>query len=103
MEKQGFVYILAKSKHAALYIGVTSNLLARLYQHREGLIKGHTSRYGIYHLVYFETFSEMPAAIKREKQLKKWNRDWKINLIEGSNPEWADLGIGFGFDPVKKK
>jgi putative endonuclease len=102
MGKQGFVYILASGKHGSLYIGVTSDLLARLHQHREGLIKGHTSRYGIYRLVYYETFSEMASAITREKQLKKWNRDWKLNLIEGSNPEWVDLGIGLGFEPIKK-
>ena len=103
MEKQGYVYILAKRKHGALYIGVTSDLLGRLCQHREGLIRGHSTRYGIDRLIYFETFSDMTSAITREKQLKKWNRDWKLNLIEGSNPEWVDLAIGFGFDPTKPK
>ena len=100
MEKQGFVYILASSKHGTLYIGVTSDLLARLHQHREGLIKGFTTRYGIHRLVHFETFDDIRTAIGREKQLKKWNRDWKLNLIEASNPGWIDLAEGFGFGPT---
>ena len=103
MEKQSIVYILASGKHGTLYIGVTSDLLARLHQHREGLIKGFTSRYGVTRLVYFECFDDMVSAIAREKQLKKWNRDWKLNLIESSNPEWFDLAEGFGFDPPEKR
>jgi putative endonuclease len=103
MDKQGFVYILASGRHGTLYIGVTSNLLARLHQHREGLIKGFTSRYGVSRLVYFETFSAMHSAITREKQIKKWRRDWKLNLIESTNPGWVDLAEGFGFEPAISK
>jgi putative endonuclease len=68
-----------------------------LYQHREGLIEGFTSRYGVTRLVRYEIFEDMPNAIRREKQLKKWRRDWKIRLIESENPEWIDLAIGLGF------
>lgn len=103
MDKQGFVYILASGRHGTLYVGVTSDLLARLHQHREGLIKGFTSRYGINRLVHFETFDDMRSAIAREKQLKKWRRDWKLNLIEDSNPGWVDLAGGFGFGPAIAK
>ena len=97
MPKQPCVYILASGKHGTLYIGVTSNLLARLYQHREGLIEGFTTRYGVYRLVWFDMADTMETAITREKQLKKWNRDWKLRMIEDSNPEWRDLAIDFGF------
>jgi len=76
---------------------VTSDLAARLHQHREGLIEGFTSRYGVVHLVRFEMLDDMANAIAREKQLKKWNRDWKLNLIESDNPEWVDLAEGLGF------
>ena len=100
MERQPCVYILAGGRHGTLYIGVTSNLLARLHQHRMGLIKGFTSRYGVIRLVYHEMADTMEAAIGREKALKKWNRDWKLNLIEGANPEWVDLAIGLGFPPI---
>jgi putative endonuclease len=96
MSKQPCVYILASGRHGTLYIGVTSDLAARFYQHREGLIKGFTSRYGVKRLVYFEIFEDMPNAILREKQLKKWRRDWKLNLIEASNPGWTDLAEGLG-------
>lgn len=103
MDKQGFVYLLASGKHGTLYIGVTSDLLARLHQHREGLIKGFTTRYGISRLVHFETYDDMPSTIAREKQLKKWRRDWKLNLIEATNPGWVDLAEGFGFGPAISK
>ena len=100
--KQPCVYILASGKCGTLYIGVTSDMLARLYQHREGLIRGFTSRYGVVHLVWYEMADTMEGAIVREKQLKKWNRDWKLNLIEASNPGWVDLAVGLGFEPVTK-
>jgi putative endonuclease len=103
VDKEPVVYILASGKHGTLYVGVTSDLLARLYQHREGLIKGFTSRYGVTRLVHFERFDDMEFAIVREKRLKKWNRDWKLNLIETSNPGWVDLAEGFGFDPPVSK
>jgi putative endonuclease len=100
MERQPCVYILASGRHGTLYIGVTSNLLARLQQHREGTIKGFTSRYGVTRLVHFEMADTMEAAIGREKALKKWNRDWKLNLIEAANPDWDDLAVGLGFAPI---
>lgn len=102
-DKQPCVYILASGKCGTLYIGVTSNLLVRLYEHREGLIEGFTSRYGVARLVRFEMFDDMANAIVREKQLKKWNRDWKLNLIESGNPGWVDLAESFGFAPAIPK
>lgn len=95
------VYLLASGKHGTLYIGVTSDLPARLHQHRTGAIEGFTRRYGIERLVWFERHQEMPSAIQREKQLKKWNRAWKIRLIEEQNPEWLDLAINLGFEPMR--
>ena len=95
-ERQPCVYVLASGKHGTLYIGVTSNLAGRLQQHREGLIEGFASRYGVTRLVHFEMSDDMATAIAREKQLKKWNRDWKLNLIEHANPEWVDLAAGLG-------
>ena len=99
MDRQPCIYMLASGRHGTLYIGVTSDLIARLHQHREGLIKGFTSRYGVHRLMWFEVADTMDAAIAREKQLKKWNRDWKLRLIEQNNPEWVDLAIGLGFEP----
>ncbi|MEH3035140.1 MAG: GIY-YIG nuclease family protein [Sphingomonas adhaesiva] len=94
--KQPCVYILASGQHGTLYTGVTSNLESRIVQHREGLIEGFTTRYGVTRLVWFEMADTMEAAITREKQLKKWNRDWKLRLIEGTNPHWADLALAMG-------
>ncbi len=99
-ERQPFVYILASGKHGTLYIGVTSNLISRLQQHRGGLIAGFTSRYGVTRLVYFEMSDDMLTAIAREKQLKKWRRAWKIGLIEEHNLDWNDLAIDLGFEPL---
>lgn len=98
-QKQPCVYILASDKHGTLYIGVTSNLMRRLWQHREGLMPGFTTRHRVYRLVRFEQFDEMDYAIAREKQLKNWHRDWKINLIERDNPEWLDIALDWGFEP----
>ncbi|TMJ16633.1 MAG: GIY-YIG nuclease family protein [Alphaproteobacteria bacterium] len=100
MERDPCVYILASRRNGTLYTGVTSNLFQRLYQHRERLKKGFTDRYAICRLVWFEQHGEMETAIRREKQLKNWHRDWKVQLIEGANPDWHDLAIGFGFDPL---
>ncbi|MDR3473785.1 MAG: GIY-YIG nuclease family protein [Devosia sp.] len=86
-----FVYLLASRKYGALYIGVTGNLPARVYIHREALIPSFTSRYRIWRLVYFEQHDTALAAITREKQMKKWRRDWKIALLERDNPDWRDL------------
>jgi putative endonuclease len=94
MEKQFFVYLLASRKYGALYVGVTSDLIGRTYLHREDVLPGHSSRYQIHHLVYFEQHGSAEGAITREKQIKKWRRAWKIELIEKSNPEWIDLYSG---------
>ena len=85
------VYILASRRGGALYIGVTSNLLQRVWQHKEVLTPGHASQYNIDRLVWFEVHYTMASAIPREKALKKWNRAWKFRLIEESNPTWRDL------------
>jgi putative endonuclease len=103
MEKQGHVYLLASRRHGTTYLGVTSNLMQRIYQHRDEVVRGFTSEYGIKRLVWFDTFDRIIDAIAREKQIKKWNRDWKIRLIEEANPDWSDLAIGFGFEPLAKK
>ena len=87
----GFTYILASRRHGTLYIGVTNDLLRRVYEHRSGAIPGFTRTYKVHRLVWFEEYAWIADAIAREKQLKKWNRDWKLNLIEQSNPEWIDL------------
>jgi putative endonuclease len=89
--KQPVVYILASRPYGTLYVGVTSNLAARIEAHRAGVVAGFTDDYGVHMLVYFEVHSEMYEAIQREKRLKKWNRAWKIKLIEELNPEWKDL------------
>jgi putative endonuclease len=91
MQKLIAVYILASKPNGTLYIGVTNDLLQRIQQHRQATQDGFTQRYNIYSLVYFETFNNIRAAIEREKQLKKWNRAWKIRLIETNNPLWKDL------------
>ncbi len=89
--KQPCVYIMASKKNGTLYIGVTSNLIQRIWQHKNQQAKGYTEKYGVQQLVYFEQHQDMMSAITREKQLKKWNRQWKINLIEKENPQWKDL------------
>lgn len=85
------VYMLASRKHGTLYIGVTARLVERIVEHREGLIEGFTKRYDVKRLVWFETHASIVPAIQREKSLKKYRRDWKINLIERENPDWQDL------------
>ena len=94
---QYFVYILASKKNGVLYIGVTNNIERRLFEHKNKTVKGFTSRYNIDKLVYFEQFIDINEAIKREKQLKKWNRQWKIDLIEKNNAEWKDLAIDWEY------
>jgi len=91
MAKHFYVYILASGKHGTIYIGVTSNLIRRVYEHKEKLIPGFTKDYGIDKLVYYEIFDDPENAILREKRLKRWRRDWKIELIERDNPNWDDL------------
>ncbi len=92
--KQPVVYILASKRNGTLYIGVTSNLPQRIYEHRNDLVEGFTKKYQVHRLVFYEQHEEMNSAITREKQLKKWNRNWKLRLIEELNPEWKDLYEG---------
>jgi putative endonuclease len=86
-----YVYILAKHRHGALYVGVTNDLVRRVYQHLEGMLRGFTKRYGIHQLVYFEQHATATSAIQREKTLKHWPRAWKIRTIEKLNRTWTDL------------
>ena len=94
MDKQPAVYILASKRNGTLYLGVTSDLAKRVWEHKNDLVEGFTKKYGVHSLVYFEQFGDMVSAIAREKQLKKWNRGWKIRLIENGNPEWKDVYDG---------
>ena len=89
--KQPTVYMLASKKNGTLYIGVTSHLIKRIWQHKNHIVSGFTEDYKVNALVYFEPFDDMYAAITREKQLKTWNRAWKVSLIEKANPNWNDL------------
>lgn len=91
MKKQPAVYILASKQNGTLYIGVTSELAKRAWTHKNNVIEGFTKRYGVHRLVYYEMHPDMTSAIVREKQLKKWNRAWKLELIESNNPKWNDL------------
>ena len=86
-----YVYLMANRKHGTLYIGVTNNLIRRAYEHRTNAVRGFTSRYHVHLLVWFEGYDDPLTAITREKEIKKWRRAWKVNLIEQSNPKWADL------------
>lgn len=86
-----YVYILASQKNGTLYIGVTNDLMRRVYEHKNNLVKGFSMQYNVHQLVYFEEGNDINTAILREKQLKKWKRGWKIRLIEESNPDWRDL------------
>ena len=90
-ERTYWVYILASKLGGTLYIGVTSNLVKRVYEHRTEVVVGFTKEYGVHRLVYFEQHADIEAAIRQEKRLKKWNRAWKIRLIEETNPNWDDL------------
>jgi putative endonuclease len=91
MDKQFCVYILASRRNGTLYIGVTSQLATRVWQHRSKVVEGFTAKYGVDKLVYYEAHGSAESAIVREKQLKKWRRAWKIELIETLNPQWRDL------------
>ena len=94
MMKEYYVYILASKKHGTLYIGVTNNLTKRTYEHKHMNFNKFSHKYKVNKLVYYEIFSDVNDAIYREKQLKHWNRDWKIDLIEQDNPEWIDFYYG---------
>ena len=86
-----FVYIMASGKNGTLYVGVTNDLVRRVYEHKNGLLGGFTSRYSVHQLVWFESTPSIEAAIHKEKQIKNWKREWKVVLIEKSNAEWLDL------------
>ena len=86
-----YIYIMANKKNGTLYIGVTNDLLRRVWQHKNDVHEGFTQKYGLHNLVWYEAATDIKGAILREKQMKKWRRQWKINLIEKENPNWADL------------
>jgi putative endonuclease len=89
--KQYYVYILSSKKNGTSYLGMTSDLVKRIYEHKQNVVDGFTQKYNIHYLVYYEVYQSVEEAILREKQMKKWNRKWKIRCIEKMNPEWKDL------------
>ena len=91
MKETFYVYILASQRRGTLYIGVTTDLTKRVYEHKNGLVDGFTKEYGVHRLVYYEVMRDAETALSMEKQMKKWNRVWKLKLIEEQNPEWLDL------------
>ena len=94
---QYYLYILTNKKNGTLYVGVTNNLERRMFEHKHKLVEGFTKKYGLDRLIYFEVFQYVNDAIKREKNIKKWKRQWKINLIEEENPDWEDLAKDWDF------
>lgn len=95
-----FVYLMASRWNGTLYCGVTNDLLRRVVEHRDGAAEGFTAKYGVSRLVWFEQHSDINEAIQREKRIKKWNREWKVALIEKENPEWRDLAVDLGLEPL---
>ena len=93
-ERTYFVYMLASKSYGTLYTGVTNDLIRRVWEHREGVVAGFTTKYGVKMLVWYERHGDIHEAIAREKRLKRWRRDWKISLIEEDNPRWTDLYPG---------
>ena len=91
MDKSSYVYMLASGLNGTLYVGVTSDLIKRVWQHREGLADGFSKQYGVKNLVWYEVHTDITEAIRREKQIKKWDRRWKVELIQKGNPRWRDL------------
>jgi len=91
VNKQPAVYILASKRNGTLYIGATSDVVKRIWEHKNNLVKGFTARYSVHQLVWYEIHESMESAIQREKRLKEWKRDWKMELIEKTNPDWQDL------------
>jgi putative endonuclease len=89
--KTYYVYVMASRRNGTLYIGVTNDLLRRVWQHKNDVHEGFTKEYGVHRLVWYESTTDIHAALQREKQMKKWRRQWKINLIEKENPDWDDL------------
>jgi putative endonuclease len=103
MDRLPAVYILASDRNGTLYVGVTSDLMERIYQHRTKATGGFTARYGVDRLVWFDMCGSMEAAIVREKQLNNWRRKWKLDLIEAANPRWRDLAEDLGFEPLPER
>ncbi|HMS31200.1 MAG TPA: GIY-YIG nuclease family protein [Candidatus Saccharibacteria bacterium] len=95
MKKGGYVYILASDRNGTLYVGVTSNLVKRVGEHKEKVVEGFTKMYGVSKLVWYEEHETIESAILRERQLKKWDRLWKLREIEDTNPDWIDLSVEF--------
>ncbi|WP_199482665.1 GIY-YIG nuclease family protein [Vibrio owensii] len=95
MDKTPCVYILTSKNNSVLYIGVTSQLAQRIWQHKNGVVEGFTKKYHVHKLVYFELFEDMSTAINREKQLKQWKREWKLDLVRKTNPDFLDLSNEF--------
>ena len=91
MDRQYFVYMLASDMYGTLYVGMTNDLIRRIWEHRNDCVDGFTREYRVHRLVWYEVHGSAYEAITREKQIKKWNRDWKVNLIQGMNPGWNDL------------
>ena len=89
--KNYYVYILSSKRNGTLYTGITSDILKRVYEHKHGLVEGYTKKYKVHYLVWYEIHQSVESAITREKQIKKWKRNWKLQLIEKENPEWMDL------------
>jgi putative endonuclease len=95
MSTESYVYILARGRYGTFYVGVTSDLIRRIWEHREGCADGFTRKYGLSQLVWYEVHGDVHEAITREKRIKRWNRDWKVNLIQRMNPTWRDLYLDF--------
>jgi putative endonuclease len=91
MNEGAFVYILASEPYGTLYVGVTSDLVKRVWEHKNGLVEGFTKKHGVKQLVWYEVHGSIVVAIEREKRIKRWHRDWKVNLIQAMNPQWDDL------------
>jgi putative endonuclease len=100
MPKPGWVYLMASAPRGTLYLGVTSNLINRVQQHRNGHFEGFTSRYDVKRIVWNEAHADIADAIRREKAMKFWKREWKVRLIEELNPHWTDLAVEWGFPPL---
>ena len=100
---QPTVYILASHRNGTLYTGVTSDLVGRIWKHRNDVHRGFTRSYQVKRLLWFEQHDTMDAAILREKRIKKWNRPWKVRLIEEQNPDWIDQAVTFGFEPLPSR
>ncbi|MGZ8285538.1 MAG: GIY-YIG nuclease family protein [Allosphingosinicella sp.] len=103
MDRVSFAYILASRFRGTIYTGVTSDLIRRIWEHRNGIRSGFPSRYSVYRLVWWEAFGDIELAIRREKQIKRWHRPWKVNLIEATNPHWEDLAVALGFERLPEE